>query len=485
MGIFRSNNVADYDQVDGIVIDESAPPGGIQGVGTGLVILAGQFERGSDEMSRIASLQDFHSKYGKSSYPGNIQLKNKKFSALKIIRVIASDAVKGTRTFASAVPTNTIKFDAKHKGVYGNKISVTIEAGSVSGKKYTIKDTNADASTIFPDEVYDNVVIASAAAIFLATPSKLVDVTVLSTVGEPANAAATFLASGSDGTVADTDYETAIAKAEVEGAGNFLFIDVYNSTRNSYLKIHAGLTQDKMVILSHAEADDVSDNIAAVATLRDTDGRIIFAENWVKTLIDGVDTFTSPASWYASILSQTAPYVDPAYAGNSGFLYGVTGLKAIHTRDEYIQLMQAGISSFEQDLDIGFKVKSGVVTQIANTSKLTVLRRRMADYLTNSIARFLKIYQNDVNSQSKRDNVSAAINNFDTQQENLGILPRNSEVTGGKAKLIDVKSLNTNDTIAQGKFFIKYKRRIFSSMRFIVLVAEIGESVVVTEQDEQ
>jgi hypothetical protein len=482
MGIFRSNNVADYDQVDGIIIDESAPPGGIQGVGTGLVILAGQFERGSDEMSRMASLSDFHLKYGKSSYPGNIQLKNKKFSALKIIRVVASDAAKGTRTLSSAVPTATIKFDAKHKGVYGNKISVTVESGSVSGKKYTIKDTNTDASTIFPDEVYDNVVIASAATAF--ADSKLIDVTVLSTVGEPVNSAAAFLASGSDGTVADTDYETAIAKAEVEGAGNFLFIDVYNSTRNSYLKIHAGLTQDKMVIVSHAEADDVSDNIAAVATLRDTDGRIIFAENWVGTIIDGVDTFTSPASWYASILSQTAPYVDPAYAGNAGFLYGVTRLKAIHTRDEYIQLMQAGISAFEQDLDIGFKIKSGIVTQIANTSKLTVLRRRMADYLTNSIGRYLKIYQNDVNSKSKRDNVSAAINAFDTQQENLGILPRNSEVIGGKAKLIDTNSLNTNDTIAQGKFFIKYKRRIFSSMRFIVLVAEIGESVVVTEQDE-
>jgi len=484
MGIFRTHNVAEYDQVDGIVIDETAPPGGIQGVGTGLAILVGQFERGSDAMTRMASLVDFHQRYGKSSYSGNVQLKNKKFSALKIIRVVASDAVKGTKTFASAVPTDTIKFDAKWKGVYGNKIRVTIEAGSVSGKKYTIEDTNTNASEFFPTEVYDNIAIAGAAAAFLATPSKLVDVTVLSTVGEPANAAATFLTSGSDGTVADTDYETAIAKAEVENAGNILFLDVYNSTRNSYLKIHAGITMDKIVICSHAEADDVSDNIAAVATLRDVDGFIIFAENWVGTLIDGLEAFTSPASWYASILSQTHPKVDPAYAGNAQLLYGVTSLKNIHTRDEYIQLMQAGISAFEQDLDIGFKIKSGVVTQIANTSKLTVLRRRMATYLTDSIGKFLKIYQNDVNSQSNRDNVKAAISNFDTQQENLGVLPKDSEVTGGKAKLIDIKSLNTNDTIAAGKFYIKYKRRIFSSMRFIVLIAEIGESVVVTEQDE-
>ena len=480
--VFRTNNPLEYAEVDGIVIDETAPAPGVQGVGTGVAILVGQFQRGPFALTRVADMTDFHTKFGKSSFSGNKQLKNKKFAALKIIRVIASDAVKATRTFASAVPTNTIKFDAKDKGAYGNKIKVTIEAGSVSGKKYTIQDTNDGMTEFYQDEVYDNVAITGAAAAMAG--SKLVDVTVLSTVGEPANAAATALASGSDGTVADGDYEDAIALAEADGAGNILFLDVYNQVRNGYLKVHAGLTQDKMVICAEEEADLTSDNETDVALLRDTDGRIIYASNWVQTTIDGASEYTSPASWLASIMSQTSPHVDPAYAGNAGLMFGATGLKKQLTRDDYKRLMAAGVCAFEFDADIGFKPKSGIVTQIANSSKLTILRRRMADWMTGSWAKFMKVYQNDVNSADKRNAVIAALLAWDTQQESLGILPKDSEVTGGKAKLYDGKSLNTNDTIAQGKFFIKIKRRIYSSMRFIVFKAEIGESVVVTETEE-
>lgn len=475
MGIFRTNNPLEYAEVDGIVIDERSPAPNIQGVGTGTAILVGQFQRGSYEMQRMASIKDFHEKYGKTSYLGNIQLKNKKFSSLKIIRVEATGSAKAELTC-----DGKIKFIAKYKGSYGNSLKVKIEAGSVSGKKYTISDTNSGASEVFPDEVYDNVEITSASTAFVN--SKLIDVTIVSSAAEPANQAATSLAGGLEGTITDTDYEAAIAKAAVEAAGNILFIDEYNDIRNGYLKVHAGLTEDKMVICSGPITDGVAQAVADTALLRDTQGRIIYAFNWVQTTVDGVPTYTSPAAWYASILSQTAPNVDPSYAGNTTFLFGVTGLKLTMTRDEFIQLMQAGVSSFEYDSDIGFKIKSGVVTQIADSSKLTVLRRRMADYLTYSIARFLKVYQGDINSKDKRTAVKSAITSWIQQQENLGILPKDSEVLDGKAKLVDTETENTNDTIAQGKFFILYKQRIFSSMRFIVLKAEIGESVVVKEQ---
>ena len=148
--------------------------------------------------------------------------------------------------------------------------------------------------------------------------------------------------------------------------------------------------------------------------------------------------------------------------------------------------MNAGVSAFEFDPDIGFKIKSGVVTQIANSSKVMVFRRRMADFLTNSMGRFLKLYQNKENSKANRDAVNGAIRNFDrTYSEGpQKIMPNDAEVNTGKALLVDTESLNTDLSIGEGKFFIKYKRRIYSSMRFIVLIAEIGETVVVTEGEE-
>jgi hypothetical protein len=237
-----------------------------------------------------------------------------------------------------------------------------------------------------------------------------------------------------------------------------------------------------MVILAGGENDSVSTAISDVANYRDAQGRIIYAFPWIKTTIGGVDTYQSPASWIASVLSQTAPHIDPAFVKNTQFLGGITGLKLALNRTNYINLKDAGICAFEYDADIGYKIKSGVVTQIADSSLVMILRRRMADFLTASAAKFLKNYQNAVNSKTNRSLVKGAFLQFIDSLERDGILPKDSDVNAGKAKLVDTEVLNTDASIAAGFFKILWKQRIFSSMRFIVLQAEIGESVLVTEQ---
>ena len=481
MGIFRSTDPTTWDDVDGIIVNESAPAPNVAGVAANVGILVGTSARGLPGLVEIGSIGEFHELYGKSnSYGMNLALKNKKFGSLKVIRVTAAAAATATKAFASTA-VDRITFTAKQgAGAYGNAITVTIEAGSTVGKKYTIIDTTSGG--VMTQEVYDNVEVATAGTLLPFAASLLVSVVINSTAAEPSNSAATALASGSDGTVADTDYQTAIAYAEAEGAGNVLFLDSYNATRSGYLKVHAAATADKMVIVCGAEGDAAATAITDAASYRDTEGRIIYAYPWLETSIDGVLTMTNPASWYASIITQTAPNVDPAFVKNSQFLAGVTNLKRSLSRANYISLAAAGISAFENDSDIGFKVKSGVVTQISDSSKVMILRRRMADFLTNSAARFLKNYQNAVNSAENRALVKGALIGFVTSLENDGILPKDSELTSGKTKLIDTESANTPQSVAAGFFKIIWKQRIFSSMRYIVLSAQIGESVVVTEQ---
>jgi len=482
MSTFRTNDPTKFAEVDGIVIDETAPSPKIQGAGTGVAILAGQFERGLAGLVAITSTEKLYELCGNNlAFEGQVALLNKRFSSIKLSRVVASDAVLATKTF-NETATPTIKFDAKQGlGAYGNGIKVTIEAGSSSGNKYTIQDTNDGA--VNPDEVYDDIEIAAIVPATFAL-SKLVDVEVLDVGGDPDAAAATALADGDDGTVADTDYETAIAFAAQEGAGDILFLDEYNETRNGYLKIHAGATQDKICILSHENASDsVSTLETNLDSVRDADGRLIYAINWLETLVNGVATFVSPASFYASVMSVTSPHISPAYSGNTQHLFGVSDIYSKFNRANYIALMEAGGSAFEFDKDIGIKIRSAVVTQIANSSKLTVVRRRMADYLTNSIAVFMKVYQGAVNSLDNRLAVKGAMLSWIGRQENLGMLPTDAEVSSGDAKIVDITSLNTDEVIGLGKFFIVYKQRIYSSMRFIVLRAEIGETVVVTESD--
>lgn len=605
MGIFRTNDPTQFDDVDGIIIDESAPPASIQGVSTNVALLIGQFQRGPTELTEVGSIAEFHELFGKSSFLGNKQLKNKRFGRLKIVRAVASAATKASYTFgggtgavaetyafttiadvasslnnkyitfetisslgvktkryiwfnvagagvdpaialrtahavafaanatadqvaaaiqavATAIPdlnatvlTNVvtfvneqmgdvedatignsgfslgaitqgnevdrITFTAKNKGAYGNSLKVTISDGSVQGKKYLVEDTNANA--VIAPEVYDNILIASiVASTFVG--SKLVDVAVVSSAAEPFNASQTALAGGTEGSIANTDYLTAITASEQEGAANVVFLDEYNATRNGYLKTSMANTQDRIAIIAGAESDSRATAVTDVANYRDTDGRLIYAFPWIQTTIDGVLEYTSPASWYASILTQIGPHIDPAFAGNAAFTQGISALKIPGlSRNDYIALKDAGVSAFEQDPDLGFKVKSGITTQILNSSKVTVLRRRMADYLTNSAAQFLKNYQNNVNSLEKRSEVKGQFLDFIQRQEQAGILPGDKEVKEGKAKIVDTEVLNSDSSIALGFFKILWKQRIFSAMRYIVLQAEIGESVVVTEQE--
>lgn len=612
MGIYRTNNTAEFDDVDGIIINEVSPPPSVQGVSSNTAILLGRFQRGPvGELSEfVGSIGELHELYGKSSYAGNLELRNKKFGRLKLIRVGASDGVKATLT----VDTK-IKFDAKYPGVYGNKLSVTVEdasndvaavaqvenltcpadvsdsldaqgvllqddAGSVAfwidtddsgttipswasaadravevttivtdddantvatkmavainadskfsapapgaavvtithtpagtrsaggadgdsggfsfatqtagvaavegGSKYTIKDTNDDA--VLATEVYDNVKIAEVGSTF--ANSNLVDVTVISSASEVANQVETVLASGSDGTLADTDYQSALVAAEVEGAGNVIWVDQYNTNIRDYLETHVSNVPDKMVVLAGDDPEETDTTAkTTVADYRDTEGRIIYAWNALKTRINGVDTWTSPAGWIASIISNTSPHIDPAAASNVAYTLGATDVRHKVSRSKYIQLKDSGIAGFEKDQDLGgsgIKLKSGIVTQIVDSSKVMIHRRRMADFLTNSIAKYLKLYQNLPNTAANRSLIEGQITQWDNGLIADGILPDDDEVTDGKARAIDTESLNTNTTIAAGQFRLLYKRRIFSSMRFIILQGEIGESVVVTEAE--
>lgn len=478
MGIFRSTNPTDWNAVDGIIIDEVTPASSIGGVPANIAILCAQFERGpTNQIVEVGSIGELYEQFGNNiAFGGNVALVNKKFGALKIVRVTAAAAAAATLACASS-STTRITFSALWLGAYGNSLQVKIEAGTTAGSKYTIHDSSAGA--VWPDEIYDNVVISAVGSTFAA--SNLISAVVSSTAAEPSTQVLTSLASGSDGSVANTDYQVAILAQQVEAAGNILFLDQNNATLNGYLKVSMAATTDRMAVMCGAAGDSVATAVTAVASYRDSDGRIIYAFPYVYTSVAGVSTKVNPCSFYAALLSQIAPNIDPAYAANTQFLAGVDSLERALQRSDYISLMAAGISAFENDSDIGMKIKSGVTTQIVNTGKIMIFRRRMTDYLTYSIAKFLKAYQNAPNSLDNRTSAVAAIQNFNRQMELVGLVPKDAEVQSGKASIVDGKSLNTDNSIAQGFFKILYKRRIYSSMRFIVLQADVSESVVVTD----
>ena len=94
------------------------------------------------------------------------------------------------RTVFKAVQVPVVRFSAKTAGTVGNAITVTVEAGSSSDKKYTVVQGSGTP------EVYDNVALGGLENAM--SSSALVNVSVLDLSEEPANAVATALTGGTD-----------------------------------------------------------------------------------------------------------------------------------------------------------------------------------------------------------------------------------------------------------------------------------------------
>lgn len=471
----------EYNAVDGIVIDERAPSPALAGVGNNIALLIGDFSKGpKNEIVEPGSHQRIIEMFGDDS-EGYNALRSKRFSRLQIIRVPRVDAVAASVILSTSGGVQVMRITAKEAGVVGNAYQAIVSATTAHGGEATAFELEIrhGATT----ETYDEITAQAVVDAINADADSLVTAELLQE-GRPANSTGHDpLTGGTDSSVTDNHYLEAIKTAEAENAGQIIFADKYNSAINAALSEHVALTQDKVAILAGPEEQTVTEFVADVASYRNADGRLIYAYNWASILINGVDTFVQPASFVASILSNIGAHIDPAAFQTTGLLFGITGLKQNLSRADYIRIKEAGGAAFERDPDIGFKLKSGITTQIADPSKVTIVRRRMSDYLTNSIGRFLKIYQNAVNNNANRIAAKAAIMTFIRGQVALGILPGDDEVAEGSASIVDVETLNTDAAIAAGNFFINYRQRIFSSARFIVLRAEIGESVVVTEGD--
>jgi hypothetical protein len=84
MGVFRSTDPNAFDDVDGIIVNESAPTPNVQGVAANIALIVGQTERGLQGVTEVGSIGEFHEIFGKSSSFGvNLALKTKKFGRLR------------------------------------------------------------------------------------------------------------------------------------------------------------------------------------------------------------------------------------------------------------------------------------------------------------------------------------------------------------------------------------------------------------------
>jgi hypothetical protein len=140
---------------------------------------------------------------------------------------------------------------------------------------------------------------------------------------------------------------------------------------------------------------------------------------------------------------------------------------------DYINFRKSGIAAPRFDNGL-CTIQSGVtsVNPFIFPNLRNIARRRMADFIEDSLALRLKAFGKKLNSRSRRAVITQEVRAF------MQGLVDSERIDG---YLLDPKSGNTKTTLALGVFRLIDKVRTLSSLDAIVLEVTAGESVDVAE----
>ena len=183
----------------------------------------------------------------------------------------------------------------------------------------------------------------------------------------------------------------------------------------------------------------------------------------------------------ASICSQLPPEENPGQ--ETTFLSAVASLERGAnvqnlTITDYINFRSKGIAAPRIQGGVAF-FQSGVtsVDPLVNPNLRNIARRRMADFIEDTIARRLVSFGKKLNSSARRIAITSEIRSF------MNSLL--SKTNPGSARIagfvLDPFSANTPDSLAAGIFRLILRVRTLSSLDSIVLATTVGEAVDVSE----
>ena len=195
---------------------------------------------------------------------------------------------------------------------------------------------------------------------------------------------------------------------------------------------------------------------------------------------DGIldDTFDH---WLASLLSVLPPERNPgqasapvptAFASVSGLQRDVSGL----TIADYTLMRTRGVAGIRLDRTSGTIIQSGITSSLTSGQK-NINRRRMADFIQDSLAERLVAFGKEPITEALKDEAVSEADAFMNELRS----PNNPRAQRINSYQLDDRSGNKDDLEAKGIWVLIVRARTLSTSDFIVLQAEIGEGVTFTE----
>lgn len=183
----------------------------------------------------------------------------------------------------------------------------------------------------------------------------------------------------------------------------------------------------------------------------------------------------------ASVMSQLAPEENPGQ--ETPFAAGANGIETSANAanlqiGDYTSLKAAGICAMRvADGVVIFQSGVTSVDPAVYPNLKNIARRRMADYIQDTLGKRLSSYGKKLSSFMRRKAITTEIKAF------LRGLQSPNDPTQQRidSYSVDDKTANTPDVLAAGRFRVKVKVRTLASLDSIELETTIGESVTVDE----
>jgi hypothetical protein len=262
---------------------------------------------------------------------------------------------------------------------------------------------------------------------------------------------------------------------------------------NASLLLLASTSKTKNCLILGDPADTTTEALADVPSYRND--RIGYCypqcKVWVSEANGGQGGLVTVGtnSFAAAVLSGITPGKNPAGPNGEPFLAGIRELvnQDIGTAD-FEDFRDKGIMGFQFTQERQkYSIRSGINTDL-DPALHNWARRTIADYLQESAGVYLAFLQNKPISLENKLMAKSALERFLDQQIRLGLLPSKRDLNENRPETdpvlepyeIDITTLNSQASEADGVFIILARVRTYATMDFIVLRTEIGERVEVT-----
>ncbi len=488
----------------GVNIQEIQPAGAVQGVGSNVVAIVGEFPWGpADEVTTISSPEELFETFAPrefenlDDFPALKAFLGKRFPVISIVRVGATGQATSAKTFVDDLAADSVDVTAKHPGGSGDLISaawsvnaddadardLTIAIGSTYSRTYLAVATTTPLAIVDPGDPFVDVV----------ANGSFVDV--------PVVIAATLLTGGSDGNAVALDYTGSIASDKgirkfygENVAVGVLFVaecptsllDVVNTAIEAY----AVEANKGVAVLCTVAAQSKTDALTYIVDYRDD--RLSY--HWPRVKIANAFDPDQPVvvvdgnAFAASVISQVDPEVSPGGPRRSEFLNGILDLEDNSATDSDLNALNAaGIAPWFNVTGRGMIIRRGITTSLV-VGQTRIARRRMTDFILNSIASRLQDFIEEpldltlsppalgVVTGPEIGEINAFLEGLQDANR-IGIFP-DQEVGFN----VDPFSANTQSAIDAGIWKILAAVKLLSAQDVVILQGEIGEFVTVTEQ---